>query len=96
MTDVLERIPDVIKALGGVSGISAMLYGYFKWKKSQETTKNELIQKYKKLYIKQSEELLEVYEGSAKQKRVLVEMEVECPSCYDAVMLKLGYDKDEK
>ena len=97
LTDYLQKIPEVAKLLGGwATGILTFLVAYRQYKKSQVSPKNDLIRKYKEMYIKQSMELLEAYESSAKRKRVLIEMELECPSCYKEVIRKLGYEEPAK
>lgn len=95
LNDLLQTIPVAAKILGGwVTGIFSFYVSYRVYKRKQIQSKSALLEEYKAMYIKQSMEVMKLLEGSAKKRKVLIEMKNFCPSCYNEVVKKLNYNDE--
>jgi len=96
-TDFLKDMPGTVTMLGGwVTGAFSFFLAWRAYRAKQIKTKKDLLEEYKKMYIKQSLEIIHLLESESEKRRLLIEMELFCPECYKAVTEKLGYEKSNQ
>lgn len=95
MNEFLSAIPETVKLIGGwATGLLTFMSAYAVYRKNKRTTKQELLEEYKSMYIKQGTELLTALESDSQKRRMLIEMKNFCPECYQKVLEKTGYEAD--
>lgn len=88
--ELLEKIPDVVKLIGGwITGGLTVLGAIIGFRSKRRNSKNRIIKEYKQLYIDTAVELINATKSGAKKDKILTVMEQKCKECYDEAIEKL-------